>query len=240
MSPSDGREQYGEDPARSWHLNVVAATRLKSRKIRGRELLCVRLRISPRGAAMLQDFIFGLKLLFKQRAFTAAALLTLALAIGANTAIFTVLENVVLRGLPYPQAERLVAMYNQYPGVGVDRGSNGVPDYLDRRKMTNVFSEVALVGGVGYEVGLEGSPQRIRGENVTPSFFEVLGVRPLVGRTFTEEEAVLGKEKVGPHRGLVEGPVRPRPECGWQRYPAERRTLSHCGRDAGCLRHPRG
>ena len=145
---------------------------------------------------MLQDFIFGLKLLFKQRAFTAAALLTLALCIGANTAIFTVLENVVLRELPFPHAERLVTMYNIYPGVGVDRGANGVPDYLDRRKMTNVFSEVALIGGAGYEVGLEGSPQRIQGEYVTPSFFQVLGVRPLIGRTFTEEEAVLGKEKV--------------------------------------------
>src|SRR5271157_892378 len=145
---------------------------------------------------MLQDFIFGLKLLFKQRAFTAAALLTLALAIGANTAIFTVLENVVLRGLPFPQGERLVTMYNRYPGVGVDRGSNGVPDYLDRRKMTNVFSEVALIGGAGYEVGLAGSAQRIQGRHVTPSFFQVLGVRPLLGRTFTEEEAVLGKEKV--------------------------------------------
>jgi predicted permease len=146
---------------------------------------------------MLQDFIFGLKLLFKQRAFTAAALLTLALAIGANTAIFTVLENVVLRGLPFPHAEELVTLFNIYPGVGVsDRGANGVPDYLDRRKMTNVFSEVALIGGAGYEVGMEGSPQRIQGRNVTPSFFQVLGVRPLVGRTFTEEEAVLGKEKV--------------------------------------------
>ena len=146
---------------------------------------------------MLQDFIFGLKLLFKQRAFTAAALLTLALSIGANTAIFTVLENVVLRGLPFPQAERLVTMYNIYPGIGVsDRGANGVPDFLDRRKMTNVFSEVALIGGTGYEVGMEGSPQRIQGRYVTPSYFTVLGVRPLVGRTFTEEEAVLGKEKV--------------------------------------------
>ncbi|MGB7718914.1 MAG: ABC transporter permease [Bryobacteraceae bacterium] len=145
---------------------------------------------------MLQDFIFGLKLLFKQRAFTTAALLTLALAIGANTAIFTVLENVVLRGLPFPQAEQLVTMYNRYPGVGVDRGANGVPDYLDRRKMTNVFSEVALIEDAGYEVGVEGSAQRIEGQHVTPSFFQVLGVRPLLGRTFTEEEAVLGKEKV--------------------------------------------
>ncbi len=145
---------------------------------------------------MLQDVIFGLKLLLKQRAFTAAALLTLALCIGANTAIFTVLENVVLRGLPYPGADELVTLYNIYPGVGVDRGSNGVPDYLDRRKMANVFSEVALIGGTGYEAGMEGSAQRISGQYVTPSFFKVLGVRPLLGRTFTEEEAVPGREKV--------------------------------------------
>ncbi len=146
---------------------------------------------------MLQDFVFGFKLLFKQRAFTAAALLTLALCIGANTAIFTVLENVILRGLPFPHAEQLVTMYNIYPGVGVtDRGANGVPDYLDRSKMTKVFSGVALIGGAGYEVGMQGSPERIRGEYVTPSFFQVLGVRPILGRTFTEDEAVLGKEKV--------------------------------------------
>lgn len=153
---------------------------------------------------MLEDCMFGLKLLFKQRAFTAPALLTLALCIGANTAIFTVLEHVVLRGLPFPHAEELVTMYNIYPGTGAsDRGANGVPDYLDRRKMTNVFSEVALIGNIGYEVGMEGSPQRIRGQYVTPSFFQVLGVRPLVGRTFTEEEAGLGKEKVAvPTEGL--------------------------------------
>ena len=146
---------------------------------------------------MLQDFLFGFRLLLKQRAFATAALLTLALCIGANTAIFTVLENVVLRGLPFPDPSRLVTMYNIYPGVGVsDRGANGIPDYLDRRKMANVFSEVALIGTPGYDVGMEGSPQRIDGENVTPSYFTVLGIRPLLGRTFTEEEGTLGKEKV--------------------------------------------
>jgi predicted permease len=145
---------------------------------------------------MLNDCIFGLRLLLKDRAFTAPALLTLALCIGANSAVFSVLLNVVLRGLPFPHPGELVTMYNVYPGVGVLRGSNGVPDYLDRRKMKDVFSEVALIGGASYEVGMEGSPRRIRGQNVTPSFFRVLGMKPLIGRTFTENEAVLGKEKV--------------------------------------------
>jgi predicted permease len=145
---------------------------------------------------MLQDLKFGLRLLWKEKAFSFAALLTLALCIGANTAIFTVLDAIVLRGLSYPEPERLVTMYNVYPGVGVvDRGSNGIPDYLDRRKLADVFTEVALYGSSGYDVGLEGSPQRIDGEYVTPSYFRVFGIQPVKGRIFTEDEAVLGKEK---------------------------------------------
>jgi putative ABC transport system permease protein len=145
---------------------------------------------------MLQDIRFGLKLLWKQKAFSLAALLTLALCIGANTAVFTILHAVVLNGLPFPDADRLVTMYNLYPGVGVtDRGSNGVPDYLDRRKLTDVFEEVALIGSRGYDVGQEGATRRIEGEYVTPSYFRVLKTQPLLGRTFTEDEAVLGKDR---------------------------------------------
>ena len=146
---------------------------------------------------MLQDFRFGLKLLWKQKAFSLAALLTLALCIGANTAVFTILKTVVLSGLPFPEADRLVTMYNIYPGVGVtDRGANGVPDYLDRRKLTDVFEEVALIGGNGYDVGSEGNARRIEGEYVTPSYFRVLKARALLGRAFTDDEAVQGKEHV--------------------------------------------
>jgi predicted permease len=146
---------------------------------------------------MLQDFRFGLKLLWKQKAFSFAALLTLALCIGANTAIFTVLNAVVLQGLPFPDAERLVTMYNVYPGVGVtDRGANGTPDYVDRRKMTDVFTEVTLMGNNGYDVDLAGTPQRVDGGYVTPSYFRVFNVRPIIGRAFTEEEGTIGHEKV--------------------------------------------
>jgi len=146
---------------------------------------------------LLNDIKFGLKLLWKEPAFSLAALLTLALCIGANSAIFTVLHAVVLSPLPYPDSGQLVTMYNIYPGVGVtDRGSNGVPDYLDRRKLTDVFSDVTLIGNIGYNVGLEGSPHRIGGEYVTPSYFKTLGVEPILGRTFVDDEATIGKEKV--------------------------------------------
>ncbi len=146
---------------------------------------------------MINDLRFGLKLLWKERAFSITALLTLALCIGANTAIFTVLNGVVLEPLPYPESDRVVTMYNIYPGVGVtDRGANGVPDYLDRKKLTGVFESVSLIGGSGYEADLGGSPQRILGEYVTPDYFRVLRTQPALGRAFTQEEATLGKENV--------------------------------------------
>jgi len=146
---------------------------------------------------MLQDIKFGLKLLWKHKAFSLAALLTLALCIGANTAVFTLLNTVVLSSLPFPEADRLVKMYNLYPGAGVtELGANGVPDYLDRRKLTDVFEEVALIGWRGYDVGSEGAAQRIDGQYVTPSYFRVLKTQPILGRIFADDEAVEGKDRV--------------------------------------------
>src|SRR5580704_9064877 len=145
---------------------------------------------------MLQDLRYGLKLLWKEKAFTITALATLALCIGANTAIFTVLNAVVLDPLPYPDSGRLVTMYNIYPGAGLgDGGANSVPDYLDRRQLTDVFQSVALIGDNGYDVGAEGSPMHIDGQYVTPSYFRTFGVTPVLGRAFTEDDAVLGREK---------------------------------------------
>jgi predicted permease len=144
---------------------------------------------------MLQDIRFGLKLLWKEKAFSITALLTLALCIGANTAIFTVLNAVVLEPLPFPQPDRLVSLYNIYPGVGVtDRGSNAVPDYFDRKQMADVFDSVAMVKNAGYDVGSEGSPTRIEAQAVTPSAFQVLRASPMLGRAFTEDDAVFQKD----------------------------------------------
>jgi predicted permease len=145
---------------------------------------------------MLQDLRFGLKLLGKERAFTITALLTLALCIGANTAIFTVLNTVILNPLPFPEPDRLVRMYNIYPGVGfTGRGMNSGPDYTDRKSLTDVFESVAMTGSIGYDVGAEGSPLRIDGQSVMPSFFQVLRASPMLGRVFTEDEAVFQKDK---------------------------------------------
>src|SRR5215470_2758317 len=97
---------------------------------------------------MLQDLKFGLKLLWKEKAFTLTALVTLALCIGANTAIFTVLHAVILAPLPFDEPERLVTVGNIYPGAGLPRSTNSsIPDYLDRREMTDTFASVALRSG---------------------------------------------------------------------------------------------
>src|SRR3974390_2914122 len=124
-------------------------------------------------ASLSQDLKFSLKLLLKDKTFNLIAVLTLALCIGANSSIFTVLHSVVLRPLPFPESGRLVTLYNRYPGVGVEKGSNGIPDYLDRKKETAIFEEISLIEFPGYDVGLDGSPERISGQRVTPSYFRM-------------------------------------------------------------------
>jgi predicted permease len=145
---------------------------------------------------MLQDLRFGLKLLAKERAFTVTALLTLALCIGANSAIFAVIHAVLLDPLHFSEPNQLVTLYNIYPGVGfTGRGANAAPDYPDRKALTNVFESVSMIGGAGYDVGSEGAPVRVPAQAVTPSYFHVLRVSPALGRAFTEEDATYQKDK---------------------------------------------
>jgi len=145
---------------------------------------------------MLQDFRFGLKLLWKEKAFTITALLTLALCIGANTAIFTVLRTVVLEPLAFAEPDRLVSVFNIYPGVQVtENGSNSAPDYFDRRQLTEIFDSVAFMQGNGFDLGSEGSPVHVEAQSVTPSFFHTMRVTPIVGRAFTESEGEYKKDQ---------------------------------------------
>lgn len=133
------------------------------------------------------DLRYALKLLLSQKAFTAAALLTLALCIGANTAVFSVLNSVVLKPLPFEGADRLVTIYNSYPGAGVVRGGASAPDYFDRRGLP-ALEHVAMMQTRGLTIGESGRPERVEAMAVTPSFFRMLGVPALAGRTFVEEE----------------------------------------------------
>lgn len=128
-----------------------------------------------------------LRRLARERGFTATVLLTLGLCLGANIAIFAVVDAILVRALPYPQAEKLAVIFNAYPAAGVDRAGASLPNYLDRREALQSFSEVALYQGDSAIVGEEGAPRRVSLARVTPEFFQLLQV-PLRGRTFAEEE----------------------------------------------------
>lgn len=145
---------------------------------------------------LLQDLKFAGRVLWKDRGFAVTALLTLGVCIGANAAIFAIVNSVVLRPLPVPDSGRLVILYNSYPGAGVDRGSTGVPDYYDRLRETDVFEEQALYQMRGQTIGGETDPQRLTGMAVRPSFFRMLRAHPLRGRIFNEDEGEIGHERV--------------------------------------------
>src|SRR5438874_3861081 len=145
---------------------------------------------------MASDLRVALRLLWKDKAFTITAAATLALCIGANTALFSVVRTVLLRPLPFPHSERILLMANAYPGAGVDIGGNsGAADYYDRLRETSVFEEQAMYNSTDVSVDENGTPTRVRLMNVTPSFFRLLQIPPRLGRTFTEAEGEIGNEK---------------------------------------------
>ena len=144
---------------------------------------------------MLNDVRVGLRLLLKDKSFTVTAALTLAVCIGANTALFSVVHNVLLRPLPVPESERILVMENVYPKAGADVGGAGVPDYYDRLRDVSVFEEQALYNANNVNVDQNGVPTRIRAMNVTPSFFRLLHVPVQLGRAFDEKDGEPGNEQ---------------------------------------------
>ena len=145
---------------------------------------------------MTSDIRQAFRLLWKDKAFTLTAALTLALCIGANTALFSVVHNVLLRPLPVPESDQIVLMGNAYPGAGATiGGSSGVPDYYDRLRDVKVMEEQALYQGRNLSIDQNGTPTRVRATLVTPSYFRLLRVAPALGRTFSEQEGEPGNEK---------------------------------------------
>jgi predicted permease len=145
---------------------------------------------------MLTELKGALRRLAKSPSFTATALLTFALCLGANIALFAVVNAVLIRPLPYPNPGQLVSVFNQYPKAGIDRGGASVPQYLARRKGIAAFADAACYLNWGFTLGGEGAPEHVDSMIVTPSFFHVLGERAELGRTFTDEEGIRGKNDV--------------------------------------------
>jgi len=137
----------------------------------------------------MHDIRYAIRALRKQPLFTLVAVLTLALGIGANTAIFSLLYQVLLRPLPYPDADRLVFVWNTYPLMGLPQASVSIPDYIDRKTQASAIEDATLFTGGSANLADGGQPEQVRSLMVTPSFFTTLQRQPFLGRGFTEDEA---------------------------------------------------
>jgi predicted permease len=138
------------------------------------------------------DLRHRVRSLAKSPAFTLVAILTIAVCIAANSAIFSVVNGIVFRPLPYPESKRIVMIFNSYPEAREDRAGNSIPDYFDRREQIAAFEEVGLFTRSGGIVGQGEAQQHVFRLNVTPSLFRVLGGRPHLGRLLQEEDGEIG------------------------------------------------
>ena len=137
---------------------------------------------------LLQDIRFGLRMLLKSPSVSIVATIALALGIGATTAIFNVVNAVLLRPLPYPDSESLVAVFETNPERGLLRGSHSYPNFMDVRAQNTVFEHMSSYHGGDFIMTGRGEPARLEGEVVTADLFSLLGVQPMLGRTFLPDE----------------------------------------------------
>jgi putative ABC transport system permease protein len=146
-----------------------------------------------------QGMKYGMRTLRKNPGFSATAVLTIALGIGATTTIFSLVYGVALRPLPYTEPERLaaIASYSQQPRSGNAQVGVGAANYRDWRAQNSVFEDLAMIGPANnLNLTGTGEPERLQGARVTASLFSVLRVSPMLGRVFTAEEEQVGKEFV--------------------------------------------
>jgi len=135
---------------------------------------------------LLEDIHYGIRMLRKNPGFTAIAVLTLTLGIGANTALFSVVNAVLLSPLPYPHSEQLVTVHESKPNF--ETGSISYPNFLDLRTQNTVFERLASYHSGDFIMTGRGEPARLQGSVVTADLFPLLGVAPMLGRTFLPDE----------------------------------------------------
>ena len=144
-----------------------------------------------------KNLVYSIRMLLKRPSLTVIAMMAIGLGIGANTAIFSVVNTVLLQPLPYPQPERLLMLASEQRNQTLDgRGAFSVPDFLDVQKSSTTLEYVATVQGVGTVVTEGGDPERLLGVAVNADYFPLLGVKPVLGRIFTHEEDKPGAPQV--------------------------------------------
>ncbi|MBV8864558.1 MAG: ABC transporter permease, partial [Acidobacteriaceae bacterium] len=191
-------EQYAEDLIRSgisreeayrrarMELGGVNTVKENCREARGLDLY----------DEIGRDLRYAARLLRKAPAFTVTALLTLALCLGANLTIFAVIDAILVRPLPFPEADRLVTVFNTYPKAGVERDGSSIANYYERRGEIPAFSSLSIYRYRAAIVGGPGSTVRDQITQVSPDFFTTVGVGPVIGRVFTDAETTSQTDQV--------------------------------------------
>ncbi len=181
-------------------MSSEEASRAAKIELGGVEQVKEEVRASRAGAwidIVLQDIRFGLRMLRKNRGFTVVAVLTLALGIGANTAIFSVVSAVLLRPLPYQDPDRLAWVTERF-ALSVGPGGVLGPDYVEWQRRNQSFQQIEGFSFLGPDTSLSGTgePIPVRKAGVTVGFFSMLGLQPIVGRSFTADESKEGQDHV--------------------------------------------
>ncbi len=145
----------------------------------------------------MNNLRFALRQLRKAPAFTLTALATIAICLGANLAIFAVIDSILLRPLPFPQSDRLVTIFNTYPKAGVERDGSSITNYYERRGHIPAFSSLSIFRYSNEIVGNSGATQQEEIIRITPEAFTTLGVGPVMGRSFNESETITPVENNG-------------------------------------------
>jgi putative ABC transport system permease protein len=145
---------------------------------------------------LVNDIRFAVRALTRSRTFTITAVVTLALGISVNTAIFSVIDSVLLTPPPFDKPDRVVTLDSQNRAKGLDIGSVAYPDVLDWRRDAHAFDQIAIYRNHTFNVAGDAQAERASGARVSANYFRVFGVRPQLGRTFLPEEETLGRDRV--------------------------------------------
>src|SRR4029453_8288899 len=143
---------------------------------------------------MRQDLVYALRHLRKNPGYALVTILTLALGIGANTAIFSVVHGVILKPLPYPDPARLVFITSQFPGLGFNQFWVSAPEFIEFRERNQSFEEGGACRSGAVNLGTQDQPRRVVSALVTSELMPVLGVAPIRGRQFTRADTLPGAQ----------------------------------------------
>src|SRR5687768_282295 len=144
-----------------------------------------------------KNLVYSFRVLLKRPSLTAVAIVAIGLGIGANSAIFSVVNTVLLQPLPYEQPEQLVMLSTEQRNQALDgRGTFSLPDFLDVQRSSTTLEHVAIHQGAGTIVTEGGAPERVLGAAVSADYFPLLRVKPVLGRVFTRDEDKQGASPV--------------------------------------------